>query len=340
MHRGQRQRDAARYLNINGTIQSGIPNGVTAYAGATVAFNGGNGSFAQPGWPSTTRSRRARSRCWGRVLRGHSHGRRASGNSQGAWEPVTVRYNAKREPAGARWRRCRAGYIELFRQIFNTNQVGGGSCACWTATARLVAIETRFAAVAQPAGHRPRRVRRDQHHQHQRRGRQRRAGVHQPQYSRGSGAARRLASWQPGGRFCATRCRWATTGTDEYHPNAEGLVRHQGHLHQPGAGPVPAELDRALQRPAVPRQSSWHHPRANGTYFSRTQTQTTSNVVTPGRSWKSCNWWTLCANATYYQEFSISRPPRRPSWTACAPTSRPHPVRTGFDQGSINAVDR
>ena len=120
---------AARYLNINGNVQSGIPEwGVRIPASATVAIPGaGSGSFAQAQAHYSALSP-AEKAALGAEFYDVSGATVAglTGNVQGNWEKVTVRYNARENRLELGGVRVQGGYIELFGQIFNTNQSAGG----------------------------------------------------------------------------------------------------------------------------------------------------------------------------------------------------------------------
>ena len=77
---------------------------------------------------------------------------------------------------------------------------------------------------------------------------------------------------------------------------------------------------------------------ASGVYFPRQQTNTTSSVLSPGRSWKDCNWWTLCANATYYQEFSIATKTKTVKLDSVKADYAIGIEYIGFDNGSVSVA--
>lgn len=62
--------------------------------------------------------------------------------------------------------------------------------------------------------------------------------------------------------------------------------------------------------------------------------------LTKGASWKDCNWWTLCMNATYYQEFALETKDKVIDSNSVT-TSNPIKITyIGYDQGevSINSI--
>src|SRR5690606_18273888 len=114
---------AARYLNINGVIQSGIPEwGVRIPAGAMVTLpGGGSASFAQAQahYDGLSDAQKAVAGAEYYVVSGATVAGLA-GNLQGSWEKVDVSYNAKEKRLELSGVQVQGGYIELFGQIFNT----------------------------------------------------------------------------------------------------------------------------------------------------------------------------------------------------------------------------
>lgn len=61
-----------------------------------------------------------------------------------------------------------------------------------------------------------------------------------------------------------------------------------------------------------------------------------TRISTKGRSWKSCNWWTLCMNATYYQEFTVETKTKEID-TRSVYASNPIKITyIGYDQGDVS----
>ena len=58
----------------------------------------------------------------------------------------------------------------------------------------------------------------------------------------------------------------------------------------------------------------------------------------PGASWKKCNWWTLCANATYYMQYFVTTG-NKTTVTGSVRADHPIPIEyIGFDTARI-AID-
>ena len=337
---------AARYLNINGNIQSGISEwGVRVPSGANVAFNGGNGSFVQAKAFYDLQSPAQKSvlgaeyfAVSGATVSG------LSGNQQGAWEPVTVRYNAKENRLELSGVQVQGGYIELFGQIFNTNQAGGGKLRVLDGYGQVkVANETSLPLWLNllDTG----------------RGAQGEINITNisgldandnpvittTSYTRSNGAARtgNSASYrydpQAGLRYALTV--GYDTGKDEYYRYSQSgwfdisatfssLAQDRYRLNSVVRSNDP------LSRGEVLGPISG----ASGVYFPRQQTNTTSSVLSPGRSWKDCNWWTLCANATYYQEFSIATKTKTVKLDSVKADYAIGIEYIGFDNGSVSVV--
>ncbi|MBV1730795.1 MAG: hypothetical protein KUA38_00975, partial [Hydrogenophaga sp.] len=65
---------------------------------------------------------------------------------------------------------------------------------------------------------------------------------------------------------------------------------------------------------------------------------TAAPVLTPGNSWRDCNWWTLCANATHYQEFTVTTATKTTITESVKADQRIGIEFIGFDQGTVNVA--
>lgn len=335
---------AARYLNINGTIQSGIPEwGVRVPSNATVTIPGlGNGTFAQAlaHYNALTPAQKAALgaeyyNVAGATVAG------LTGNLQGNWEKVAVSFNAKENRLELSGVQVQGGYIELFGQIFNTNAANGGklrvmdgygqikvdnqtSLPLWVNlldTGRGVKGEINITNITGlDANGAPQ--------------------VSTTTYTRDPGGARTGGFYNPTSGLRYVMTVGYDTGKDEYYRYSQsgwfdisatfsGLALDNYRINSITRSNDPLSRGEFLDVwPATPQ----------GTYFGRTQTETTSSVLTKGRSWKDCNWWTLCANATYYQEFSVSTATKT---VITDSVKADHPIAIeyiGFDQGTVNVA--
>ena len=355
---------AARYLNINGNVQSGIPEwGVRIPASATVTIPGaGSGSFAQAQAHYNALSPAAKAALGaefydvsGATLAG------LTGNVQGNWEKVTVRYNARENRLELGGVRVQGGYIELFGQIFNTNQNNGGklrvmdgygqikvdnetSLPLWVNlldTGRGVSGEINITNIAgirpdnsvdddgKPNGGTPIIMTRT--------------------FTRNPGASRSGDFYDPtaGLRYVMT-VGYDQVKVDYYRYSQNGWfgitsapVLDRYKINSITRSNDPLSQGEFLQVWPTPSVSNAYFPSSPAVYGAssitggRQQTQTTSSVKTPGRSWKDCNWWTLCANATYYMEYTVTRGTKT---TITDSVRGDYPIGIeyiGFDQGNV-----
>lgn len=331
---------AARYLNINGTIQSGIPEwGVRIPASATVTIPGGVAgvSFAdaQTHYNALSPAERA---ALGAEFYTVSGARvdGLPGNVQGSWEQVTVLYNAKENRLELGGVQVQGGYIELFGQIFNTNQSGGGqlrvmdgygqisinnqtALPVWVNlldTGRGVDGEINITNIVGVNADGTTLIATETH---RREGGSRNGGYYNP---------------TDGLRYVLT-VGYDTVREDFYRYSRNGWFNITGAsaLDQYKINSITRDSDPLSQGEFL---DTWPSPAVANHYFGRSQTQTTNSVRTRGRSWKDCNWWTLCANARHYHEFTI---------TTGSKTTITDSVRgdygigieyIGFDTGSVN----
>lgn len=334
---------AARYLNINGIIQSGIPEwGVLIPASATVSIPGlGDGTFAQAQahYNALSQTQQAQAGAEFYTVSGATVAG-LPGNLQGDWEKMVVRYNARDNRLELGGVQVQGGFIELFGQIFNTNQSGGGQLRVLDGYGQIkVDNQTSLDLVVNllDTG----------------RGVQGQINISnitgldgsgQPiitttSYVRDPNEARNGLTYDPaaGQRYVMTVgydtvkedfYRYSQTGWFDISATYSSLALDQYRVNSIQRSNDPLSQGEFLQQ--WPAEGTTQH------YFGRTQTKTTSSVLTPGRSWKECNWWTLCANAKYYQEFTITTGSKTVT-TDSVKGDYPIAIQyIGFDQGSID----
>ncbi|MBU0750688.1 MAG: hypothetical protein KJ787_00105 [Gammaproteobacteria bacterium] len=330
---------AARYLNINGNIQSGIPEwGVSVPANATVTIGAGSGTFAQAQahYNALAPAQKAALGAEYYAVSGATV-TGLTGNVQGNWEKMTVRFNAKENRLELGGVQVQGGYIELFGQIFNTNQSGGGklrvldgygqikvdnqtSLPLWVNTldtGRGVKGEINITNITGlDADGRP--------------------IITTTTYTRDPGASRTGGFYNPtsGVRYAMSVGKdYGKKDNYRYSTGAIiGIKVFPENLDDYWLSGVTLENDPLSQGEflgTLPGSGSAH-------YFARTQVKTTSGEPVTTKEWFECNWWTLCAVGTYYKEFNI---------TSATKTVTTDSVRAdypigieyiGFDQGAVN----
>lgn len=331
---------AARYLNINGNIQSGIPEwGVRVPADAAVMIPGiGLATFDQARlhYNSLTPEQRAVADAEYYNVSGATVDGLA-GNMQGSWEKISVRYNARENRLELGGVTVQGGYIELFGQIFNTNNQGGGKLRVldgygqikvdngtdlplWVNTldtGRGVKGEIRITnIIGIDADGTP--------------------VTATSTYTRDPGGSRDGGFYNPASGLRYAMSVGSKTGRiDNYRYSAGAIV---------GIEVFPTELDKywisgyTLENDPMARGEFLGVLPNSGTdhYFSRTQSNTTTDNPVVGRTWFNCNWWTLCAYGTYYKEFSIQSATKTVT-TDSVRADYPIGIEfIGFDRGKID----
>lgn len=337
---------AARYLNINGTIQSGIAEwGVRIPEGATVSLpGGGTGSFAD------ARDDYALQVLEGRTSTGSEYytvsGATVAGLGSAewdAWESITVRYNAQHDRLELSGVQVQGGYIELFGQIFSTSQSGGGRLRVLDGygrikidneTGKTLLVNTLDAGLGvkgrinitdirgiDPATGAP--------------------ILSEPvSRTRADGEARTgTQGYDPvsGLRYVVTT-GYDEVRIDEYRYSQTGWF---GTAILSGKALDGYRL-RSIERTKDPLLTDAFlvvDPAADYHYLPggpRTQEETVSSVLTPGRSWRECNWWSLCISARYYQEFSVTTGKKYTTTDSVRGDYRIGIEYIGFDEGRVD----
>jgi hypothetical protein len=327
---------AARYLNINGIIQSGRPEwGVRIPADAGVRIGAGTGSFAaaRADWLAKSPAQQAVAGAeYYEVSGAQVSG--LEGNIQGDWAKIKVQYNAKLDRLELAGVQVEGGYIELFGQIFNTNRNEGGRLRVLDGYGQIkVDNQSAKDLVVNllDAG----------------RGVQGKISitnilgqdadgnllVAEPVIkTRGAGEDRGDSySPQEGLRY-AVSVGYDTVREDYYRFSQNGWfgIKAAPELDQYRINSIQRSNDPLSQGEFLNTQGGEDH------YAGSTQVLQTSKKKNQGNSWKDCNWWTLCANATYYMEYSIVTGTK----TVTTESVRAdYPIAIdyiGFDQAGIN----
>ncbi|MCP5145111.1 MAG: leukotoxin LktA family filamentous adhesin [Gammaproteobacteria bacterium] len=336
---------AARYLNINGIVQSGVPEwGVLIPANATVTIGNGSGSFAQAVQDYNAKSPAQQAVAGAEfydVVGPTTAG--LSGNTQGEWVNVGVRFNARENRLELTGVQVQGGYIELFGQIFNTNDPGNAasgagrlrvmdgygqvkvdnqtSMPLWLNTldtGRGVNGEINITNISGLDA-------------------QGNPVVTTTHYERAPGAARTGYSFSPQTNLRYSMTVGADSRTDQFYRYWSTSFFGIAQLST-----IPNLADYRLS------SSTTNDPLSRGEFLgvltnsptthtnTRTETVGANSVLTPGRSWMECNWWSLCVTQTYYQEFAITSSSKQIKTTS---VKADYPIAIeyiGFDQGAVD----
>ena len=332
---------AARYLNINGTIQSGIPEwGVHVPAQAQVELPDGSkvDLAAAKAWYEALDSN-AKSQPGAEFFKlSNASVSGLTPAQQGQWTQVTVNYNAREDRLELAGVQVQGGYIELFGQIFNT-KAGGGKLrvldgygqievrndsgktlrvntldAGRGAEGRIVVTDLSVDANGNTAVGTPRT------------------------FTRSAGEARSgVDAYTPTANLrYVMSTGFNSVRTDEYLYSQNGWfgITAAPVQDQYRVGTTSNTLDPLLQGEFL-RVQGLPNPDA---FVPTTTTANNFQSVTQGASWKKCNWWTLCANATYYMQYFVTRG-NKTTVTGSVRADHPIPIEyIGFDTARI-AID-
>lgn len=329
---------AARYLNINGVIQSGLPEwGVSIPAAARVVLPGGASvdlDAARAYYAALDPAERAQPGAeYFEVTNASVDGLSAA--QQGQWTQVTVNYNAREDRLELAGVQVQGGYIELFGQIFNTREGGGtlrvldgyGQIEVANGTGKTLWVNTLDAG----------------------RGAQGRIVITDltvdadgntvvgspTTFTRAPGEARTgVDAYAPTAnlRYVMTT-GYDSVRTDEYLFSQNGWfgITQAPILDQYKVGTTARNEDPLLQGEFLRVQ-----PLADADAFAYNRSNVlVSEAVSAGASWKKCNWWTLCANATYYMQYFVTTGDKT---TVTGSVRADHPIGIeyiGFDAARI-----
>ena len=340
---------AARYLNINGTVQSGIVEwGVQIPASAKVEVPSAGGTVARS-------FAEARSYYQGlsdaeKAAPGAEYfavsGTSTSGLGATTWggrEAMAVSYNAKENRLELAGVQVQGGYIEIFGQVFNTNRTAGAGRLRVLDGYGQIEVDNRsglamvvnvldagrgvkgeinisdivgIAADGTPV-------------------------VATARFTRDPGDARTGEYYDPASGLRYSLTKGTRTVTEEkYRYSQSGwfgieatktkAIQDQYRLSSFDKSNDPLSKGEYLGATILPSGTT------SSTYFYSTDKPISrETVVTPGRSWKECNWWTLCANAKYYAEYYRTITQRNVQ-TYSVKADYPIAIQyIGFDQGAV-----
>ncbi|MCA1971679.1 MAG: hypothetical protein LDL44_02485 [Caenispirillum sp.] len=292
---------AARYLNINGVIQSGIPQWaviVPVNATVNVPGIGANASFEQAKsyYESLTPAQKS--------VAGAEYFA-VNGAQFSNWEKIAVRYNAKEDRLELSGVQVQGGYINLFGQIFNTNTAGGelrvldgyGEILVNNQTSKPLWIASLDTG----------------------RGVQGRIDITNitglnadgtpitttTSFVRAPGAPRTGYSYLPASGLRYAMQVGKTTGQSNNYLVSNGALF--------GIAALPSNLadywvsGQTFADLPIPNNGEFlgQLPGHSGEDHMVTQTNTSVSSPVVSATWFECNWWTLCIYGTYYTQFTV-----------------------------------
>jgi hypothetical protein len=340
---------AARYLNINGTVQSGIPEWGVSIPSTVIVEGGLTLDQAKYDYDNDVDQSVDGAEFYTVT------GANVTGLDTGVWgdiEQITVEYNAKEDRLELGGVQVKGGYIQIFGQIFNTNgdDVAGsaslrvldgyGEINVDNQTDRALFLNTLDAgqgvegkiSITNIIG----------------------------QTSDGSPILEETVFTRDGG---------ARTGTffdpDDYLTGGQHLeysmsngstsTTIESYLYS-----INSWFDIDELSVSQAKSGTWlsgytadEDPLAQGEFLkistntsydsngvnSSTATETTSETLSKdGEGWVDCNWWTICANATHYQRYKIETGEKSVN-TYSVDAGNPIAIEfIGFDEGAINVT--
>lgn len=334
---------SARYLNVNGIIQSGIPEwGVQIPDKPTVDLGNGNSAASLS---DATNHYNALSATEKQVQGAEFYKvssdtvTNLSGNEQGAWEAIPVYYNAKENRLELNGVQVQGGYIELFGEIINTNassnpdiahQIGGklrvldgyGQIKVQNDSTTPVHINVLDTGRGAQGAIKVTQLSVDDSNE---------VVSTTTTYSREPGASRTGQSLSPkADTTYGMMVGYDTSKTHYYRYSKNGWF---GIKSAPTKEKYKIKTKNRSNDPLLRGEFI----QAGGALGEHKQEKTISKgKVKKTDSWKSCNWWTLCANATYYMEYKQSEGTKT---TTTHRIKADNPINIefiGFDQGRID----
>jgi filamentous hemagglutinin family protein len=340
---------AARYLNINGVIQSGIPEwGVSIPDAALVE---GNRTFAQAQahYDGLSDVEKAVDGAEFYTVEGANVTGLDAG-VWGDWEQITVEYNAIEDRLELGGVQVSGGYIQIFGQVFNTNgaEVAGGArlrvldgygeIKVDNQTTKALFLNTLDAGqgvegkisitnvIGQNVDGSP--------------------ILENTVYTRGGGA-RTGTTFDPdsylagGERLEYSMSNGDTATTIEKYLysinswfNVDALSVSEARSGKWISG-YTATDDPLAKGEFLKISTNNTYDTAGVNYVRNTET-TSETLSKDGEGWVDCNWWTLCANADHYQRYKIETGSKSVN-TYSIHAGNPIAIEfIGFDEGTID----
>jgi filamentous hemagglutinin family protein len=348
---------AGQYLNINGTVQSGISEwGVSVAANSTVVVNGVNKSFAQAKAYYNSLVNPAENDAYFTVNGATVAG--LSATKQGAREPISVSYNAKEVRLELSNVQIQGGYIGLSGQIFNTNATGGGQLKVMDGYGRIEVNNQTDLALWVNSMDTGRGVKGEISITNATINSAGVKGIQETVYTLDSVGGNRTGTvFRPDAGLEYSKMVGFDSGKVDYYRyykkgwfNA-AITSTGNDLYKIGTtstsnSPIVGEAESLTNNATT---TTLQHPYASAVYNTTAgsegatgtgvQTkQTSSDTAILGRSWIDCNWWTLCSQATHYQEYSIASVDKT---TVTDKVKADYPIGIefiGFDTGKVDIV--
>ena len=291
---------AGRYLNINGTVQSGIPEwGVVIPDQSAVRAADGTlfASFADAQAYYAGLVDPAAGEELFQVIDASLTG--LPGGTQGDRAQIAVNYNAKENRLELAGVQVQGGYIELFGQIFNTNQ-GVGELRVLDGFGQVRVNNTSGLDLMLNVLDTGRGVS----------GQISITNILDDEsiadtvvFSRAPGGPRTGMFYDPqaGLRFDTIAGSNDTIRT-RYLYAQDGWFGFDTGISQLSNSDIIAGPD-SVANPLVSGSFLRLNPGQTGTVMPINETLVTSDTFVAGASWRDCNWWTLCINSTHYREY-------------------------------------
>lgn len=320
---------AARYLNINGTIQSGIAEwGVSIPENATVLVDGNHLTFEQA---------RAHFLSLGSPDGGEYFtvsGTSVIGADISA-QQIGVRYNAKEDRLELNGVQVQGGYIELFGEIMNTNNTGGAKLRVLDGYGQIQVDNQSGRALLLNTLDSGRGVNGQINISNIRIGDDGKTNIVTTTFTREADAARTGYAYNPD-----TGLRYSVSvgyNQMEEHEYVYSEKRWFGSRALSEGVNLDQFRINSIVRENDPLLAGEFLVRGNGGqphHTTDTQTFDTGDELVMGNSWKRCGF--LCIRPTYYQRFFVFDG----SKTVTTDTVRAdYPIAIeyiGFDEGKIN----
>ena len=332
---------AARYLNINGTVQSGLPEwGVDIASDAQAKVGSGSMSFADAQAYYNGLSTTQKAQVGAEYFDVTGANITNLGTAQTSWTQIPVRYNAKLNQLELTGMQVQGGYIELYGQIFNTNAQGGGKLNVLDGYGQVkVNNQTSLPIMLNTLD--------------TGRGVQGKINITNitgvdsagrpilttQSFVRDSGASRTGYTYNP-----TTGLRYAVSvgydkgEVDFYRMSHDGwfdipATFSQEALDTYRINSVKYDANRSYDGEFLGLGSAMG---LSDALPNKSDDVTTSSVLTEGRSWTTRHWWSLWTYATYYREFTISSTVKHID-TQSVRADNPISINfIGFDQGKVD----
>ena len=351
---------AGQYLNINGTVQSGISEwGVSVDANSTaVKIVNGKVSktytFAEAkSYYDTLVSPKAEDAFFtvnGATVAG------LSATEQGAREPISVSYNAKENRLELSNVQIQGGYIGLAGQIFNTNATGGGQLKVMDGYGRIEVNNQTGLALWVNSMDTGRGVKGEISITNATINSAGVKGIQETVYTLDSVGGNRTGTFftPDAGLEYSKMVGFDSGKIDYYRFSQKGwfnaiITSTANDLYKINTtttsnAPIIGDAESLTKNTVIatsqnPYASAVYNttPGSEGATGTGVQTEKSSSAAAVmGASGIDCNWWTLCAQATHWQEYTIASVDKT---TVTDKVKADYPIGIefiGFDNGKVD----